>query len=244
MAIGWESLGEALGLGPRALVSFVGGGGKTTAVFALARHRPGRTIVTTTTKMGVDRTGGLPVVLGTDDAAIVRSLDEHERVIAWQQVDDHRAVGVGPEVCDRWSAVADTVAVEADGSRRMPFKAPRDYEPVVPSQSTHVVACVGMAAIGAPISQGCQRADRVAAIAGCREADLLTPSRLAAVLLSSAGSRKGVPAAATFSVLLNRVTEADRAVVDELRQQLGAVPLTAVAELPVDRLPDSTGDSG
>ena len=238
MTIGWETLGEALGLGPQALVSFVGGGGKTTALFALGRHRPGRTVITTTTKMGVERTGGRPVLIGAGDAELARALDDHGCVIAWQQVDDHRAVGVTPETCDRWATFAETVAVEADGSRRMPFKAPRDYEPVIPSASTHVVACVGMAAIGRPIVDGCQRPDRVAAIVGCGEADELTPERLARVLLSPAGSRKDVPDRAAFSVLLNRVTEADEAVVAELRGLLGGVPLTAVADLPADRLPD------
>ena len=53
-------IGLATVLGPMFadVVSFVGGGGKTTALFALARHTPGTTLVTTTTKMGRDRTGG------------------------------------------------------------------------------------------------------------------------------------------------------------------------------------------
>lgn len=240
MTIGWETLGEALELGPQALVSFVGGGGKTTALFALGRYRQGRTVITTTTKMGVERTGGRPVLLDPGDAELARALDDHGWVIAWQHVDDHRAVGVTPQTCDRWGAFADTVAVEADGSRRMPFKAPRDYEPVIPLASTHVVACVGMAAVGVPILEGCQRPELVAALAGCREVDELSPERLARVLLSPAGSRKDVPAGARFSVLLNRVTDADGSLVDELRRLLGAVPLTAVADLPADHLPDSS----
>lgn len=238
MTIGWEALGETLELGPQALVAFVGGGGKTTSVFALGRHRPGRTVITTTTKMGVERTGGHPVLIDAVDAELDRALDDHRCVVAWHHLDGHRAVGVSPETCDRWMMLADTVAVEADGSRRMPFKAPRDYEPVIPSASTHVVACVGVAAVGVPIVEGCQRPERVAAIVGCHERDVLSPERLARVLLSPAGSRKGVPAGARFSVLVNRVTEADRSVVDELRKLLGDVPLTAVADVPIDRLPD------
>ena len=240
MVIGWESLGEALDLGPTALVSFIGGGGKTTALFALGRHRPGRTVITTTTKMGVERTGGRPVVLGAADAELARALDDHDCVIAWDRIDDHRAVGVAPEVCDRWATFVDTVAVEADGSRRKPFKAPREYEPVVPSASTHVVACVGIAALGVPVVDGCQRPDRVAALAGCGEDDVLTPERLARVLLSPAGSRKDVPADASFAVLLNRVTSTDGGIVDELSGRLteAGVPLIAVADVPASELPD------
>ncbi len=238
MTIGWEALGETLELGPQALVSFVGGGGKTTAVFALGRHRAGRTVITTTTKMGVERTGGHPVLIDVDDVELGRALDDHRCVVAWHRLDDRRAVGVSPETCDRWLGLADTVAVEADGSRRMPFKAPLEYEPVIPSASTHVVACVGMGAVGVSIAEGCQRPRQVAAVAACRESDELTPERLARVLLSPAGSRKGVPTSARFSVLVNRVTDTDGEVVDQLRQLLGDVPLVAIADLPDDRLPD------
>ena len=59
----WRNLPEALGLAGRELVSFVGGGGKTTALFALARHTTRTTVITTTTKMGRDRTGGVELLV-------------------------------------------------------------------------------------------------------------------------------------------------------------------------------------
>lgn len=238
--IGWDELDGALGLGEHELVSFVGGGGKTTALFALGRHRRGRRIITTTTKMGVERTGGLPVLFGPGDAELSSALDDHGCVIVWQHVDDHRAVGVGPDVCDRWATFADTVAVEADGSRRKPFKGPREYEPVVPETSTVVVACVGMAAVGVPIAVGCHRPDRVAAVAGCGEADPLTPDRLVRVLLSDEGSRKDVPARARYAVLLNRAVPVHAEVVGEIEARLAEadVPVVVVADLPSSDLPD------
>ena len=63
VVVHWRELPEALGLTDREIVSFVGGGGKTTGLFALAATRSGPTVVTTTTKMGRDRTGGLPVLI-------------------------------------------------------------------------------------------------------------------------------------------------------------------------------------
>ena len=51
----FEGLAAALGVTPPALVAFVGGGGKTTLMMALARElaqvAPGRVIVTTTTRI-------------------------------------------------------------------------------------------------------------------------------------------------------------------------------------------------
>ena len=239
----WDSLPDALSLADREVVSFVGGGGKTTALFALAAHRQGRRLVTTTTKMGADRTGGLRVLLDPCDTELDEAFAFEGSAIVWSRSDGQRAFGVTPEIIDTWSTRFDTIAVEADGSRRRPFKAPREYEPVVPASTTTLVGCVGMAAIGAPIAVGCHRPERVAALVGGTETDLLTEDRLVQVLLDSRGSRKDCPPGARFAVLINRVRDEDRRVVDEVRRLVAArdpsVAVVAMADLPVGELPDS-----
>ena len=238
----WKDVPDALGLVGPEVVSFVGGGGKTTALFALAAHRAGRCIVTTTTKMGAERTGGLPVLLDPSDADLADALQQQDAVIVWSGSDGQRAFGIEPDRCARYLAVADTVAVEADGSRRRPFKAPRAYEPVVPTSTTTLVGCVGRSAIGVPIEVGCHRPDRVAAIAGADPSDVLTPERLVRVLLDEAGSRKGQPPGARFAVLLNRVTAADAALVDDIQSRVAAldskVAVLAVGDVERAGLPD------
>ena len=239
----WEALPEALGLASREVVSFVGGGGKTTALFALATHRHGRRLAPTTTKMGADRTGGLPVLIEPTDAELADVLGDDGAAIVWAGSDGQRALGFEPETIDRWAALFDTVAVEADGSRRRPFKAPREYEPVVPASTTTLVGCVGIAAVGAPIEVGCHRPDRVAALVGAVESDVLTPERLVRVLLDQNGSQKDRPPGARFAVLINRVTADDRATVDEIRRLVETVDpdieVLAMADLPSHRLPDT-----
>lgn len=218
----WAELGPALALGPTEMVSLVGGGGKTSAAFALAAHRPGRRIVTTTTKMGSDRTDGLPLLLAPHPTDIDHALSASGAVLIWDSVNEQRALGVAPETCDGWLALADTVVVEADGSRRRPFKAPAPYEPVVPSATTILVACVGLAAVHEPIEQRCHRPELVAAVAGCEPSDRLTPERLVRVLLSADGSRRNCPSSARFAVLLNRCTPDLRPVAAEIGQRLAA----------------------
>ncbi len=185
-----SDLAASLELGSHELVSFVGGGGKTTALFALGRQLPGTVVLTTTTKMGRDRTGGRPVLFSPTEAELDEALRRDHCVIAWKEDAEHKALGVDPETCDHWFGRYDHVVVEADGSRRKPFKAPRPYEPVIPDRSTIVVACVGAAALGRVIADQCQRPLRVAALAGCEPGHRLTPQRLAAVLESDRGSRK------------------------------------------------------
>ena len=214
-------IADALGLGDHELVSLVGGGGKTTVLFTLGAQLPGTVVLTTTTKMGRDRLGGHQPLVGPTDEALLDELADRRVALAWRARSDRKALGVEPQVCDRWFGLADHVVVEADGSRRMPFKAPLEYEPVVPSRTTTLVACVGAAALGAVISEQCQRPERVAAVARCSPDDLLTPQRLAAVLLSDRGSRKDSPPSARFAVVINQVRPTHMSFVDELAGIIG-----------------------
>ena len=235
--IGLGDLAGALDLGPRELVSLVGGGGKTTVMLALGRQLGPRTVLTTTTKMGRDQTGGHPVLVEPSDADLLAALDRHRAVLVRGGVSGSKVGGVDPETCDRWFAdVAgiDHVVVEADGSRQRPFKAPRPLEPVVPRRTTVHVACVGSGALGRVIADACHRPLRVAAVAGCAPGDRLTPARLAAVLTSERGSRKGCPPGARFVVVTNQVTAQHLPFLSELADLLaGAAPVVAVEAVPV-----------
>lgn len=238
-AVPITELASALELRSREFVSLVGGGGKTTALFALGDQLGPTAILTTTTKMGRDRTGRHEPLVDPSDGELVDAIAAEGTVLVWRGIDGHRALGFAPETCDRWFDLADHVVVEADGSRRRPFKAPIDHEPVVASRTTILIAAVGAAAFGGVIADVCHRPERVAAIAGCRTTDLLTPARLAAVLTSGQGSRKDCPAAARFEVLLNRVTDADGPFVAEVAERVGpAIPVVAVAPFTPDDAPD------
>ncbi len=226
-------MAAALGLGSHELVSLVGGGGKTTMLFALGSQLAGTTVMTTTTKMGVDRLPDVAVLVDPSDAEVVEALDASSAVLVWGGVSETKATGVDRARAERWFDLADHVIVEADGSRRRPFKAPGPHEPVVARRSTSVVAVLGADALGRVIWDQCHRPMRVAAVAGCSPFERLTPARAATVLAHRDGGRKDVPADAGFTVLVNRVDPGDAevmAAVDELARHLadGAVPMVAV----------------
>ncbi|MFW2332937.1 selenium cofactor biosynthesis protein YqeC [Ilumatobacter sp.] len=211
-----DELAAALGLGSHELVSFVGGGGKTTGLFALGAQLAGTVVLTTTTKMGRDRTDGHHLLIAPTDVELSDALRGSRTVLAWRADAGHKAIGVAPEVCDRWFDLADHVIVEADGSRQRPFTAPNPFEPVVPSRTTLLVACVGAGAFGRVIADRCHRPMRVAGVAGCSPYERLTPERLATVLSNDRGGRKGCPRHARFVVVLNQVRPSDHGFVDEL----------------------------
>jgi probable selenium-dependent hydroxylase accessory protein YqeC len=223
-------LATALDFGSHELVSFVGGGGKTTGLFALGTQLDGTIILTTTTKMARQRTDGHHLLIDPTDVELTDALRRHRTVLAWQADAGHKAVGVPPEVCDRWFDVADHVIVEADGSRQRPFTAPNPFEPVVPSHTTLLVACVGADAFGRVIADRCHRPMRVAALAACSPYQRLTPERLAAVLVSDRGGRKDCPQGARYGVVLHQVRPSDDKFVDELTDVIdGRFAVVAVA---------------
>jgi probable selenium-dependent hydroxylase accessory protein YqeC len=235
--VAFDGLAAALELSDRGLISLVGGGGKTTALFALGRRLQGTVVLSTTTKMGSDRTGGFAPLMSPDRRELAAAVARDRVVLCWNGIDGHRALGFAPDVVSGWTGLADHVVIEADGSRRMPFKAPAAHEPVVPRATSTLVACVGAAALGRPIRQVCHRAELVAAIAGCGVDDELDAERLARVLLDPAGSGKGRPSDSRFFVLVNQVTDQHRPAIDRLHALVG----DEATLIPV--APFSPGDS-
>ena len=239
--IGVDDVPDALGLGSHELIALVGGGGKTTTLFSLGRALPGRVVLTTTTKMGRDRTEGRPI-LCRPTMAEVRAIAGP--TLVWDSMDEHKAIGVTGETVDSWFDAVDHIVVEADGARRKPFKAPAPYEPVIPSRATTVVAVIGADALDRVIEDQCHRPLRVAALAGCSSYDRLTPERATAVLLSTDGSRKGVAADARFVVVVTKVTDGNSALVARLAAALnGHVErVVTVAFDPLLRAHPAEGD--
>ena len=224
-----DELVTAFGIDGSELISLVGGGGKTTTLFTLGTLLAGTTVLTTTTKMGAEQSGGFPVLIDPTDEVLGGQLARTGSALVWKAAEQRRAVGVDADTCDRWFDLADNIVVEADGSRKRPFKAPAAHEPVVPSRTTLLIACVGVSALGQPIEASCHRPDLVAQIAGCGIDDLLTPERASKVLLSNDGSQKGLPPGARFMVALHRVTPDSQHHADELAELLaGHAPLVAV----------------
>jgi len=159
------TLPAALGLGSGAeLVAFVGGGGKTSVLFALAVALPGRVVITTTTRIFAAQMRLAPAVVYADDLSqLGELLDAHGRCLVVGHVDGDKARGVAPALPARLLARpdVDAVLVEADGSRMRPVKAPAEHEPVIPLETTLVVPVAGLDALEGPIEEVAHRAELV-----------------------------------------------------------------------------------
>ncbi|MDG1410026.1 MAG: selenium cofactor biosynthesis protein YqeC [Acidimicrobiales bacterium] len=201
------------------LVSFVGGGGKTTLMHAFTRELGGRCIATTTTKMDAGHNGDLTTLIEATDQEIVAATRSGPALV-WRTVSGGKALGVEPTRCDLLFDMVDYVLVVADEARSLPFKAPGTFEPVVPSATTMMVSVIGADALGRVIADQCHRPLRVAALAQCQPYERLTPKAAAAVLLHPNGQRAALPERARLVVAITKVEATNAGFVEELRGEL------------------------
>ncbi len=222
-------LWERLCLDPRRhrVVTLVGGGGKTTLMYALAREvweAGGRAAVTTSTH-----------ILPHPRLAAVDGL----RVEELRAVLDRRGVvcvgSPGPEGKLRGTPgleveqiPADVVLVEGDGAHHRPLKAPGDHEPVIPPGSRAVVAAAGLDCLGKPVQAVCHRPERVCGLLKKRPDALVEPGDVVLLLSSPLGGRKGVAPHMAFRCALNKADLAPKGA-EEIRRGLESMGIpTAV----------------
>jgi molybdenum cofactor cytidylyltransferase len=219
---------DALGIDPAtdALVATVGGGGKTTLLFALADERatlwtppttasdppasPRISVLTTTTKFTIPaEAADWPIVFAESRASRAAAIEHawtHEKsaiVVGSGRGERGRVLGVEPDWPQSALAmdIVDFVGVEADGSAGRPFKAPAEHEPVLPAGVSLAVAVVGVGALGRSIDVAAvHRPERVRAIVA---GDFITPEVVARVLTDPNGGRKAVPDHAGFAVVVS-----------------------------------------
>jgi molybdenum cofactor cytidylyltransferase len=226
------TLVEALGVRVDDVVALVGGGGKTTAMFRLAREiaaRGGQALTTTTTHIFGEQVALAPAHVRAHDATretVRAALAAHRQVLVVGATDPTtgRAAGISLELFSRLRAWCPGACLlnEADGSRGRGFKAPAAHEPAIPPETTLVVPVVGADVLGQALdAEHVHRPEQVARLTGAAPGSRVTPELVARVLTHPDGGRKNVPAAARIVVLINKVeTLADREPARETAERL------------------------
>jgi molybdenum cofactor cytidylyltransferase len=246
-------LETALRISSGDVVAFVGGGGKTTAMFQLARELAAgqRVLTTTTTRIFAAQIQRSPAHVtfesghqSIDDILPVlnAAIDRHGQVLLIGHADpvSGKAFGIEPEIIDQLAETGqfDAVLIEADGSRMRPFKAPAGHEPVIPVSTSVVVPVIGLDILDQPLTDDTvHRAQRVSELSGTPLDAPVTVETLIAVLCHPQGGLKNVPPDARILPLLNKAeTEALRNVAERIAgsglgcQRIEAMLVGAVKE--------------
>jgi len=197
------------------MVAFIGAGGKTSALFRLGAELAAegwRVVATTTTRIAIDELANAPgvvdVSVGIRPTAVTRALNEHGFAFLYSQVQNGKALGLTP---DQVTALVDTLdsdvtLIEADGARRLPFKAPYAYEPMIPAGTSLVVPVVGFDALGQPLDDAhIYNASGMIEHFGYPPGERVKAPWVASVLRDDELGLKGAPAAARIIPLINKV---------------------------------------
>jgi probable selenium-dependent hydroxylase accessory protein YqeC len=204
---------EALGrwFPPGAIYTFVGAGGKTTAMKTVAaflvRHGL-KARLTTTTRVGIDELDGIPISLIHGPADLAGALADGAPVrllVGTTMVEQGKHGGLEPALLNDLSVSADTVLlVEGDGSRKRPMKAPKTHEPVIPASTASVFALMGAIAFDGPIDEEhCYNHGKALRLAG-EPGRLFEAREIARLAGDPEGCRKGIPPGALFRLLINQ----------------------------------------
>jgi probable selenium-dependent hydroxylase accessory protein YqeC len=158
------TLEQAFSIGDREVISLVGGGGKTTLMYALGRELLSRRkgiILTTTTKILEPKPSSFFLQFLSNDLGevkkwITENICHHScLLIARGRLPKGKLEGIFPEWVEeifRMEGVS-TIVNEADGSAGRPLKAPRGGEPVIPQNTTLLVPVIGIDGMGRPLAE-------------------------------------------------------------------------------------------
>ncbi len=204
------------------VISAVGSGGKTTTLIDLfaASIRP-RSILTSTTSLGVpgsdDHLGPPLSETQKANAGLSRvSLSPPPVSGVWlgppyeDAADKHR--GVDKEELDTWvrrqrnDGNNDAIVLcEADGSKRKPLKAYADHEPVIPNTTDLTLILFGLSGLGKPMNEfSVHRAHLFSQATGLKTGEPVGMVHLI-LLLRSGHFFKGIPPTSKVAVVFNQV---------------------------------------
>ena len=222
------NLAQALRLGTTPCLALVGAGGKSTALFHLARELPPPVIVTATTHLHMDQ-----IILADshwigEKPEDLAGLEENLRgvMLVTGMVDGDRTTGLNNNLLSWLREVCDShnlpLLIEADGSRQRPLKAPAVPEPVIPEFVETVVVVAGLSGLGKPlVEEFVHRPAIFARLSGLRLGETITPEAITRVLTHPSGGMKNIPPQARRIVLLNQAdTPALQAFAKGMAEQL------------------------
>lgn len=138
------------------LTAIIGGGGKTTLMYALGRRAAAEgksVLLTTTTHLAWPPPGHIPYLAPADEGELWAAVRPGQAVLAGYPAGQGRMTGLSPSMLERACSHFDCVICEADGSRGLSLKWHREDEPCVPPGTDLLLQVAGLSALDRPAGE-------------------------------------------------------------------------------------------
>jgi len=210
-------LTESLGLRTREVISIAGAGGKTTLMFRLAGELflSGQRVITTTTTRILEPTPGeSPSLFVHRDGEKIKEFLKHHIdqsrhiTVAGERLGEGKLKGIASDlVVELWnSSLSDYIIIEADGAAGRPVKAPREQEPVIPYNTTVVIAVLGIDGVGMALTEeNVFQPELISRLTGIPLGGSISVEAMAVLMTHPEGIFKGSPASSRVVAFLNKV---------------------------------------
>ena len=200
------------------MISFVGAGGKTTLMFAMAGEivaPDGLVITTCTTKIYPPSESDTPnIFLSPDANEIIEFIQKkgndlrHVTIASEKMAASGKLKGVHPDVIARLHNLGPVryILVEADGAAQRPLKAPDTrFEPVIPPHSSLVIPVVGIDALGCKLDDRAVFRSAIAAnLTGTRYGEAVSLDTMTILITHPLGIIHGSPPHARIVPFINK----------------------------------------
>lgn len=201
---------------PHQIISLVGAGGKTTALFQLARQLSGKSpvLVTATAHLGVWQISLADHHIIAKSSDDLHSLPEQGVILITGEIDNERTKPVNNETLywlrEKSKKHGIPLLIEADGSRQKSVKAPAQHEPPIPEFSEIVLTVAGLSTLGKPLTdEFVHRPEIFSQITGLAIGQPIAAKDIAAMLAHPQGGLKNIPQNARRVALLNQADTPD-----------------------------------
>ena len=210
------SLAQALRVNSAACVAFIGAGGKTTAMFQVARelskdNGKSPVIVTATSHLGVWQLGVANRHIVADTPGPIENLEHGLSgvTLITGEIDENRTKPLNDDLINWLQQFcgyhAIPLLIEADGSRGKPLKGWADHEPPIPSFVTQVAHIAGLGGLGKSLTdENVHRPELFSRLSGLRIGEPITTNAFTQVLTHPQSGIKNIPAKARKAIVLNQ----------------------------------------
>jgi molybdenum cofactor cytidylyltransferase len=205
------SVAQALRADSAPCIAFVGAGGKTTALFKLARQLPSPVIVTATSHLGSWQFSLADSHILTNSPAPLEKLEHGLQgvILITGKMDGDRSNPVDESLLQWLNQFCGyhsiPLLIEADGSKQRPLKSWAEHEPPIPDFVRHIVHVTGLSGLGKPLNENfVHRPEIFSKISGLQTGEIVTPGAIIRVLTEGQGGLKNIPDHARKTVLMNQ----------------------------------------